>query len=611
MESTVDPGKRTKKRRWHLWLIPVVIVLAGGILAATVNRSSDDGGIPTDEPTYEVVKGPLTISVSESGTIKAKEQVILKSEVEGRTTILSLVPEGTVVKEGDLLVELDASQLVDQQIDQQIKVENAEAAYLQARENLEVVKNQAASDVEKASLELFFANEDLTNFKAGEFPKMLLEADSKITLASEELFKATEDLRWSQILFSEKYLSQTKLQEDELAAHRRKVDLELAEADLDLLMDYTYERNIKQLESDVYQARMALERAERKARADVIDASTDLRAKESEYRRQTGKLEKIEEQIGKAKIYAPTEGLVIYATSARGSWRGNQQPLEEGQDVPERTELIYLPTTSSVKAEIKLHESSLDKVAEGIPARVTVDAVPGRAFTGHVAKISPLPDAQSMWMNPDLKVYSTEVYLDGDGSELKTGMSCRAEIIVKRYEDAVHVPIQAVVRVKGKPTVYVYNQKEKKFVPREVDTGLDNNRMVHIIKGLEPGEQVLLTPPLRQGTVTESTTVVASTGDADGKSDTEPASPQENEVEASEPKQPPRIRDGKGGVPAEGARQMPREGTERPGGRQRAEGQQDPARMEEMRKRLENMSPEERENLRKRFQERAGEGAGQ
>jgi len=59
------------------------------------------------------------------------------------------------------LVELDASGLMDQKIDQQIKVQNAEAAFISARENLAVVENQAQSDMDKAELSYSFAKEDL------------------------------------------------------------------------------------------------------------------------------------------------------------------------------------------------------------------------------------------------------------------------------------------------------------------------------------------------------------------------------------------------------------------------------------------------------------------
>ena len=122
------------------------------LLACVIQCSADKQDIMDGKSTFTVRPGPLTISVIESGTIKAREQVIIKSEVEGRTTILYLVKEGTQVRKGDLLIELDASRLEDDRIDQQIRVLNAEAAFIRARENLEVVKNQAQSDLEKAEL---------------------------------------------------------------------------------------------------------------------------------------------------------------------------------------------------------------------------------------------------------------------------------------------------------------------------------------------------------------------------------------------------------------------------------------------------------------------------
>ena len=324
--------------------------------------------------------------------------------------------------------------------------------------------------------------------------------ESQITLAREELQTAEDKLKWSQKLFEKEYISQTELQVDELSAHRKKLDLELAESNLRLLEDFTHPRRLAELESDVSQAEMALERTNRKAKADVVQAEAELKAKESEFGRQQDKLKKNEEQIAKTKIYAPADGLVIYATSAQSrGFRGNQEPLTEGSEVNEQQELIYLPTATAVKAVVKVHETSLQKVRAGLPVVVTVDALPGKTFTGRVEKIAPLPDAQMVWLNPDLKVYNAEVYLEGEGDYLRTGMSCKAEIIIEEYDDAIYIPVQAVLRVGGEPTVYVLGSKE--FEPRGVEIGMDNNRMIRIIKGLQTGEVVLLTPPLAPATV--------------------------------------------------------------------------------------------------------------
>ncbi len=481
-------------------IVIVTIVLAGVIILKTV--SGKNRRLHNDMPLFAVRQGPLRINIVESGTIKARQQVIIKSQVEGETTILSLVPEGDLVKKGDLLVELDASKLLDDQIDQEIMVLNAEADFIRAREDLAVVKNQAESDKDQALLDLKFARLDLEKYidpNEGEYKNQLTEAQIRITLADEELKRAKNKLEWSEKLFKEKYISKTELQEDQLTANKAKLDLDLKKSDLSLLRNFTYKRQLAQLESDVKQTQMALERAERKATADVIQAQAVLRAKDSEFERQKDKLRKLGEQIEKTKIYAPADGLVIYATSARGSWRGNDEPLDEGQQIREREELIYLPTALSMKAEIKVHEASMKKIELGLRAIVTVDALPDKVFTGSVRKIAPLPDPQMVWLNPDLKVYNTEIYIDDEDEDMLTGMSCQAEIIVEEYENATYIPLQSIVRISGKPTVYVLKGNDVK--PREIEIGLDNNRMVRVISGLAPGEQVLVAPPLAEGTV--------------------------------------------------------------------------------------------------------------
>jgi HlyD family secretion protein len=240
---------------------------------------------------------------------------------------------------------------------------------------------------------------------------------------------------------------------------------------------------------------MALERTQRKAAADVVQAEAELTAKEAEHKRQREKLTKIKDQISKARIYAPAAGLVVHATTGRGHfWRGRQEPLSEGQQVREREELIHLPTAEAMMAQVRIHEADLTKVKPGLPVSVTVQALPGNDFTGAVQRIAPLPDATSVFLNPDLKVYDCEIDLRGDVDLLRTGMSCDAEIVVETFEDAVYVPMQAVTRLNGQDTVYVMT--EGKARPRAVETGLDNNRMVRITKGLDKGEMVSLTPPL-------------------------------------------------------------------------------------------------------------------
>ena len=442
----------------------------------------------------KVARGPLVISLRESGEIKPSDQITIKSQVEGRTTILSIVPEGTRVKEGDLLVELDTATLEENRINQEITVQNAEAAYIEARENLEVVKNQSKADVELAELKLEFAKEDLVKYEEGEYPNTLDDQIGSVTLAEEEVERARDTLEWSRKLFAEKYLSESELRSDELSCKSKELSLKTARGKLDLLKNYTYKRQIAQLKSDLSQAEMSLERTRRTANANIIQAEAKLGAKELEFTRQKDKLQKYIDQIAKARILAPMDGLVIYATTANPRWH-NQDPICEGKEVREREDLIVLPTAETYCAQINIHENNLKKVAVGMPVVIRVDAIPNRTFQGSIAKISPLPDSQRMWANPDLKVYKTSIDIEGGGDVLKSGMNCNAEIVVAQYDDAVFVPVQSVVRIGGKPTVWTKSRKGD-TEERKVEIGLDDNRVVRILSGLDVGEEVLLAPPL-------------------------------------------------------------------------------------------------------------------
>ncbi|MHC4706842.1 MAG: hypothetical protein ACYS8I_07130, partial [Planctomycetota bacterium] len=85
---------RLRKRRPFVFVVAVAAVALIGV-GAVMFASSRAGANSNDNlATFMVKRGPLRISVTESGTIKARDQVILKNEVEGVTSILYLIPEG-------------------------------------------------------------------------------------------------------------------------------------------------------------------------------------------------------------------------------------------------------------------------------------------------------------------------------------------------------------------------------------------------------------------------------------------------------------------------------------------------------------------------------------
>jgi HlyD family secretion protein len=613
-------GRAAGKSYRIIGVAAVVVVIGVIVVWLKVVRGNEDPTLGL--ATAVAQRGPLTISVLESGAIKAKDPEIIRNGVEGRTSITYIVPEGTRVKKGDLLVQLDVSNLSDSKIDQEILVKNAEAAFINAKETLIITTSQAQSDVDLATLTLVFAKQDLEKYLKGQYPNDLKAAQGKIRLNEEELTRAQDTYSWSKKLFDEKYLSLTQLQADQLAQSRAEVNLEVAKNDANLLSEYTYKRQIAQLTSDVNQAEMALERAQAKARASIAQAKADRDAKEQQFIRQTDKLNKTNDQLEKAEMYAPVDGMVVYATSARGGgFHDDRRPLAEGVTVFERQELIYLPRSTSNVAEVDVHEASLDKVHAGLPAVVTVDALPGKKFVGTVTRIAPLPDPQNMWMNPDLKVYKTDIALEGEDPALRSGMSCKAEIIVEQYSDAVYIPVEAVLRVGGKPTVYVVS--DGVVEEREVEIGLDNNNTIRISKGLGAGELVLLRPPLQAAAlepgskffggadanevmmqrIREKLKAADEFAAAERLRSLQPPQEEPNRPAERTESEPPQV--GGPGFPSltpEQAQQMRRR-LESMTPEQRQE-------MQKMRERMQNMTPEERQQMWQKFRGQGGFGAG-
>ena len=489
-----------KKKVW----VSVAAAAAAVALASMFGGGED--GSKSGELYATVKEGPLVINIEEYGEIIPSEQIVIKNEVQGRSQIISLVPEGTLAKKGDLLVQLDVSTKIDERDSQEIVLQNAESNLEVAREALEIQKNQSESDVEIAEQNYVFAKEDLDKYEQGEYPTRLIEQKGQLALKEQQVKQAKDKYEWSKKLFEENFISETELEGDELSWKSSQLSLETAQRELELLETYTHRRELAKFRSDVKQCGMAFERAKKKAASAIAQAESNLRAKESEYKKQKQRLEKIVDQIEKAEIRAPRDGQVVFANT-----RGGREPLQEGQEVWERQELIRLPTADTFSARISIHEASLKNVSTGMPVRVRCDAIPNKVFGGVITKIAPMPDGERRWMNPDLKEYPSEVLITEGSNEIKNGMGCKAEIIIDQYENAIYIPVQCVVRIAGK--TYVWKKTPSGDEKTEVEVGLDNNRFIRILSGLSAGEEVMLSPPLSESATTAEEETVKNSGE--------------------------------------------------------------------------------------------------
>jgi hypothetical protein len=156
--------------------------------------------------------------------------------------------------------------------------------------------------------------------------------------------------------------------------------------------------------------------------------------------------------------------------------------------------LISMPDTAAMVAEIGVHETEVDKVRAGQAATIVMDAFPDQELKGEVLEVAPLPDQSRSFMSPDLKVYKTLVRIDGTHDFLRTRMSCKVTVLAEKIIEAVLVPIHVVANRQNQKVVYVPKGSDSE--KRVVETGAFNDTFVEIKSGLEPGEKVLLNPPL-------------------------------------------------------------------------------------------------------------------
>jgi multidrug resistance efflux pump len=471
--------------------------------------------------------------VTESGSIRARQTIDIRSEVYREATIISLVPEGTYITQedvdaGKVLVELDSSSLVDRLKEEEKGLASDEASLTEEQENYHIQQNQNESDITAAKLAIQFGLLDLQNFlgksasqklveKVARDPNCTIEVatlveflaepnnlggealqtqkqhENDILLARGQLEKATDVFNGTEKLHDANYASDLDLKSAQLDVERFRIQKESAEEALRLYTLYILPKQTIQLLSVYREAGHELRRTEAGARSRMAQAQARRSNAEEDVIESRDDVERCRRQVAACTIRAPAPGLVVYSSSG-GSYRYEERgPIQEGGKVYQRQTIISLPNTAELIVEIRVHEASVDKVRPGQRATITAEAFPDKTFRGEVLSVAPLPDPDRGYLSPDVKVYTTKVSIDGSHGSLRPGMSAKVEILVDRLEDVLIVPVQVVANRRGRKVCYIATDREPQ--EREVQTGAFNDIFVEIVSGVQVGENVLLNPP--------------------------------------------------------------------------------------------------------------------
>lgn len=328
-----------------------------------------------------------------------------------------------------------------------------------------------------------------------------------VRVAEENSLQAQARYAGQERLAARDFITPNELEAERSRLLQAESRLEQAITDLNLYTQYTFIKDADQQLANYEDAIMSYQRTQAEAAAELAQAEARYKSAVQRLELEAQRLADLNEQLAMTVIRAQRPGLVVYGSADTGQpFRGgNQEPIQEGATVRERQAILTIPDLTEMAVRVNIHESSVQRVAEGQTVSVRIDAFPDMRLTGQVIKVAVVADSGNAFMNPDLKVYPTIVRINGEHDWLRPGMTAEVEILVASLDNAVYVPIQAVTYLEDKQVVYVSRAGRREA--REVQTGNYSEQFIEITGGLRAGEEVMLLPP-RQSS--QSSSQVAS-----------------------------------------------------------------------------------------------------
>jgi RND family efflux transporter MFP subunit len=469
-----------------LAILAVVLLLAGW----GVKRWFFTGAAQATDITGTVSRGLLPIAVTERGELESSKTVDVRCEVEGyQIKIVTIVPEGTRVTKDQVVVTFDTDQLKRQHDDQEVKWKTAEGKAKACKGELEVQKNKAATDIDKADLALVLAELDVKKYVEGEYIVALDKLKGEIELAKKDLEEDRENLEKYRKFVRHGFGTQEQLRGKELAVTKSEYNLSSKDAELRVLKDFTKVRQETELKAKARDAKRELDRAKSTGQAAVDKAQSELDAAEVQTRLEKQALDRLKKQLERCTVKAPQDGILVYSKDRYWDMAARVQP---GAMVHYQQTLFSLPDLTKMQVKVKIHEAMVKKISKGMKAEIRIEAYPDAVLHGTVENVATLANSMGYWDERGVKEYVTIVTIDDLPMEagLKPGMTGEVKVLAKELPDVLMVPVQAVSQKEAQHYSYVVGPEG--IEKREVTVGENNDRFVEIKTGLEEGEKVVL-----------------------------------------------------------------------------------------------------------------------
>jgi multidrug efflux pump subunit AcrA (membrane-fusion protein) len=405
-----------------------------------------------------VQRGTLTSDLTVTGTLRPVQSITYRSPVPGRELeITSLVAEGSHVREGDLIAELDTTELQHdlerqrqelRQLQLDLQVAHGERQEAEAAVKM-VAEGEGALSVEEARASLRLAEKKRDRLQQ-EYDEMkpLLE---KGFITRDELMRTASDLDQA---------------DQELALVRKKAEV------------------VEQLTHPREKQRAALQLAQKNSQVEAIVT----RVEDAEARAQA-----LAQLVDGCRILARGPGLVVYEQFLNTSPR---RKIRVGDRVTSSQGIVTIPEVNRMTVEASVTEADMHRVHPGQPAAVTLEAYPGMHLAGKVSRVGTLASS-SIERPMDEKRFDLVIDLEPGEGDLRPEMTARADIRIGQRENVLMVPVAAVAEGGGVATVSVVGFSGSH--QQTVQLGESNGVMVEVRSGLTEHDRLLLVQPAPEG----------------------------------------------------------------------------------------------------------------
>ncbi len=192
------------------------------------------------------------------------------------------------------------------------------------------------------------------------------------------------------------------------------------------------------------------------------------------------RLEKARENLDKTTIRAPHDGIITEMDLNEG------QVITGATSVNQGTQLMMINNLERLYIQIDVNELDISRIREGMPVRISFDALTDQEFSGEVLRRFPYAREEG-----GQRVFRLHIAFDASNKRILPGISANVTIPVEVVADVPVVLISAVFSERGEKVVYRVGE-DGSVRRRPVETGIDDLHNIHIINGVEPGDVLSL-----------------------------------------------------------------------------------------------------------------------